>query len=300
MVTQPSTGKQLKRESQNFLKGMIFISPWIVGFLVFTLLPVVMSLYLSFCNYSLLQPPLFRGFYNFRLLAVDPTFWKVVWNTAIYAMIALPLGMVVALGIAVLLNSNIRGLGIYRTIIFLPSLVPAVASAMVWWWLYNAKLGLINLALESVGVRNPPAWLQDERYAMLALVLMSVWGVGNTVIIYLAGLQGVPRELYEAAEIDGASPLRKMWHVTLPGISPVIFFNLVIGIIGTLQVFTTPYIMTHGQPAQSTYFYTMYLYDSAFTHLKMGYASAMAWVQLIIVLALTALATWSSKKWVHS
>jgi multiple sugar transport system permease protein len=166
-------------------------------------------------------------------------------------------------------------------------------------WLFNAKLGLINDALRGLGIHNPPAWLDDVHYAMPALVLMSVWGIGNTVVIYLAGLQAVPRELYEAAEIDGASRLRKIWHVTLPGISPVIFFNLVMGIIGTLQVFGTPYIMTGGGPARSTYFYTMYLYDSAFMNLKMGYASALAWVQLLMVLALTAIAAWSSKKWVH-
>jgi multiple sugar transport system permease protein len=158
---------------------------------------------------------------------------------------------------------------------------------------------VINTFLRGIGIKSPPAWLNDVHYAMPALVLMSVWGVGNTVIIYLAGLQAVPRELYEAAEIDGASPLRKIWHVTLPGISPVIFFNLIMGIIGTLQVFGTPYIMTGGGPQRSTYFYTMYVYDSAFMNLKMGYASALAWVQLLIVLGLTGVAAWTGKKWVH-
>jgi multiple sugar transport system permease protein len=292
-------GKRLTRDTRNLLKGMAFLSPWIVGFLTFTALPVALSIYFSFCNYSLLQPPLFRGWYNFKLLAHDPIFWQATWNTARYAVMALPLGMFAALGIAVLLNSKIRGLGIYRTVVFLPSLVPAVASAMLWLWLFNAKLGLINVVLEKLGVKNPPPWLGDAAYAMPALALMSVWGVGNTVIIYLAGLQAVPRELYEAAEIDGASPLRKIWHVTLPGISPVIFFNLVMGIIGTLQVFGTPYIMTKGGPARSTYFYTMYVFDSAFTHLQMGYASALAWIQLLIVLALTGFAAWTSRKWVH-
>jgi multiple sugar transport system permease protein len=258
-----------------------------------------MSLYFSFCNYSLLQPPLFRGWFNFQLLLHDAIFWKVLWNTAIYASIALPLGMIAALGIAVLLNSKIRGLGIYRTLIFLPSLVPAVASAMLWLWLYNGEHGLINNVLEKIGFSNPPAWLGDAHYAMAALIFMSLWGVGNTVIIYLAGLQAVPRELYEAAEIDGASAIRKVWHVTLPGISPVIFFNLIMGIIGTLQVFAVPYIMTSGGPARSTYFYTMYIYDSAFGNLQMGYASALSWIQLLIVLALTGIAAWSSKKWVH-
>jgi len=296
-------GNTLKHDTRNLLKGLAFISPWIIGFLAFMLLPIGMSIYFSFCNYSLLQPPIFRGLYNFEHLAHDPIFWKAVSNTAMYTALALPLGMLAALGISVLLNSKIRGLGIYRTLIFLPSLVPTVASAMLWLWLFNAKLGLINNVLIKLGMSNPPGWLGDVHWAMPALVLMSLWGVGNTVVIYLAGLQAVPRELYEAAEIDGASPLRKIWHVTLPGISPVIFFNLVMGIIGTLQVFTIPYIIMQSQvglgPARSIYFYTMYLYDSAFANLKMGYASALAWVQLMIILALTAIAAWTSRKWVH-
>ncbi|MGD0462130.1 MAG: sugar ABC transporter permease [Tepidisphaeraceae bacterium] len=290
---------KLHSETRALLRGLVFLSPWLIGFFAFTLVPIALSLYYSFCDYSLLQPPLFKGLNNYRLLAQDPVFWKVVLNTAIYALMALPLGMIVALGVAMLLNLKIRGLSIYRTIIFLPSLVPAVASAMLWLWLFNTKLGLINTALRGVGVANPPGWLTDVHWAMPALVLMSVWGIGNTVIIYLAGLQDVPRELYEAANIDGATTLRKIWHVTLPLISPVIFFNLIMGIIGTLQVFAVPYIMTSGGPARSTYFYTMYLYDNAFNYLKMGYASAMAWIQLLIVLALTALAAWSGKRWVH-
>lgn len=286
-------------ESRRFLVGMAFISPWLIGFLVFTLVPIAMSLYYSFTDYTLLQPPLFKGLGNYRELATDPVFWKSLKNTAVYAALSLPLGMIAALAVAMLLNSRISGVSIYRTIVFLPSLVPLVASAMLWLWLFNAKLGLINTTLRAVGVADPPGWLTDPSWAMPALVLMSFWGIGNTVVIYLAGLQDVPRELYEAADIDGASPARKVWHVTLPSISPVIFFNLIMGIIGSLQVFAAPFIMTGGGPARATYFYTMYLYDNAFQYLKMGYASAMAWVQLLIVLALTALAAWSSKHWVH-
>lgn len=290
---------KLHSETRALLRGLAFLSPWLIGFFAFTLVPIALSLYYSFCDYTLLQPPLFKGLNNYRLLAGDPVFWKVVLNTTLYALMALPLGMIVALGVAMLLNLKIRGLSIYRTIIFLPSLVPAVASAMLWLWLFNTKLGLINTALRAIGVTNPPGWLTDVHWAMPALVFMSVWGIGNTVIIYLAGLQDVPRELYEAANIDGATTLRKLWHVTLPLISPVIFFNLIMGIIGTLQVFAVPYIMTQGGPARSTYFYTMYLYDNAFSYLKMGYANAMAWIQLLIVLTLTALAAWSGKRWVH-
>jgi multiple sugar transport system permease protein len=289
----------LRKEVRALSRGLAFLSPWLIGFVVFTIVPISLSLYYSFCHYSLLQPPLFKGLDNYRDLAGDPVFWKVLGNTGVYAAMALPLGMLAALGIAMLLNSKIAGVSIYRTIVFLPSLVPTVASAMLWLWLFNAKLGLINITLRAIGIQNPPGWLTDMHWAMPALVLMSFWGVGNMVVIYLAGLQDVPRELYEAADIDGASSLRKVWHVTLPAISPVIFFNLILAIIGTLQVFATPFILTGGGPARSTYFYTMYLYDNAFSYLKMGYASAMAWVQLLIVLVLTALAAWSSKRWVH-
>lgn len=289
----------LGREVRAAVRGWAFLSPWLIGFIGFTLIPIALSLYYSFCRYSLLQPPLFKGWENYRNLAHDSVFWKVLGNTAIYALLALPLGMIAALGAAMLLNAKIRGVSIYRTIVFLPSLVPQVAAAMLWLWLFNGKLGLINTALRAIGIANPPAWLTDARWAMTALVLMSFWGIGNMVVIYLAGLQDVPRELYEAAEIDGASRLRKIWHVTLPVISPVIFFNLIMALIGTLQIFATPFIMTQGGPARSTYFFTMYLYDNAFSYLKMGYASAMAWVQLLIVLALTGLAAWSSKRWVH-
>jgi multiple sugar transport system permease protein len=278
---------------------MAFLSPWLIGLFVFTLVPIALSLYYSFCDFTLLQPPLFKGLANYRHLANDPIFWKVVGNTAVYALMALPFGLLMALAAAMLLNLKISGQSIYRTIIFLPSLVPTAASAMLWLWLFNAKLGLINVVLRGLGIVNAPGWLTDARWAMPALVLMSFWGIGNTVIIFLAGLQNVPRELYEAADIDGATTFDRIWHVTLPFISPVIFFNLIIGIIVTLQIFAVPFIMTQGGPARSTYFYTMYLYDNAFSYLKMGYANAIAWVQLLIVLILTALAAWSSKRWVH-
>jgi len=287
-------------ERNNLLKGLAFISPWIVGFCVFTLLPISLSLYYSFCNFTLLQGPLYRGTENYQTINADPVFWKSLRVTAYFAIVALPMGMIIALSVAMLLNVKIRGMAIYRTIVYLPSLVPAVASAMLWLWLYNPKLGLINTVLSKLGVTNLPGWVADPDWAMPALVLMSFWGVGNTVIIYLAGLQDVPRELYEAAELDGAGTWAKIRHVTLPFISPVIFFNLIIAIIGSVQSYTTPAIMTPGGgPDRAAYFYTMRLYDQAFVFLKMGEASAMAWVQLFIVLALTGIAFWSSKKWVH-
>jgi multiple sugar transport system permease protein len=287
-----------RHELRQLGKGLAFISPWLVGFGLFTFLPVCLSFYYSLCDYSLLQDPLYVGSDNYRQLATDPVFWRSLRNSLYYACLALPAGILVSLGLALLLNAKIPGQTIFRTVIFLPSLVPVVASAMLWMWVFNAKLGLINALLEKFGISGP-GWLVNPRLAMPSLALMSLWGVGNMVVIYLAGLQDVPRELYEAAEIDGAGTWRRLWHVTLPLLSPVIFFNLVISLIGVFQVFDLPYIMTQGGPARATYFVAMYVRDNAFQYLKMGYASAVAWLLLLVILALTALAFWTSKRWVH-
>ncbi|MDW8262642.1 MAG: sugar ABC transporter permease [Phycisphaerales bacterium] len=305
------------------MKGLAFTSPWLIGFLGLTIIPCALSLYYSFCDYSVLEPPVWIGLENYRELLIDPEFYRTLRNTAYYALLTIPAGLMVSLGLALLLNAPIKGQAIYRTVIFLPSLVPAVATAMVWMWLFNARLGLINTALRTIGLETelrftlvnrilealniaplrplpfPPAWLSDPRTAMLALALMSLWGVGHTVVIYLAGLQDIPRDLYEAAEIDGAGPVRRLFNVTLPMLSPVIFFNLVMAIIGTLQVFAIPFIMTGGGPLRATYLYTQYLYEKAFMYQQMGYASAMAWIQLLIILALTGIAFGTSRRWVH-
>jgi multiple sugar transport system permease protein len=307
-----------RKEAGQLATGVSFLAPWLVGFLAFTLIPVVLAFYYSLCDYSLLQPPVFIGLSNYRELAGDPIFWKSLVNTLIYAAIALPAGMLVSLGLALLLNQKTLGQSVFRTILFIPSLVPTVASAMLWLWLFNTKLGLLNTLLATgpgtalVGAANaalralrlpvlqtPIGWLTDPSWALPSLAIMSLWGVGYTVVIYLAGLQDVPVSLLEAAEIDGAGAWKRLRHVTLPMLSPVIFFNLIMAIIGTLQAFAIPYIMTGGGPARATYFYTMYLYDNAFRYLKMGYASSMAWIQFLIVVALSAIAFWSSKRWVH-
>jgi multiple sugar transport system permease protein len=300
-----------RKEWKQLGKGLSFLSPWLIGFSVFTLLPIGMSLAFSFCDYPLIQPPVNVGVENYRSMLWarnatggygDPVFWKSLWNTTLFTAMFLPAGMLVSLGLALLLNVRIRGQAVYRTIIYLPTLVPAVASAILWRWIFNAdyKQGLLNSVLHRMGY-DPIGWLSLQSWAMPSLAFMSLWGVGNTVVIYLAGLQDVPRELYEAAEIDGAGVWRRLWHVTLPMISPVIFFNLIMWIIGTLQTFATPYIMTDGtgDPERALYFFTMYLYDNAFSYLKMGHASAMAWLLLLIVLALTGVAFWSSRKWVY-
>jgi multiple sugar transport system permease protein len=301
-------------------KGLAFISPWLIGFCCFTLIPVALSLYFSFCDYPILDRPVWLGADNYRSFLihrdwseVDTTKWyhaAIGWHTRDrwlgnslfvtlrYAAMALPAAMCVSLGLALMLNRRIVGQSIYRTIIFLPSLVPVAASSMIWLWIFNTRLGLLNHVLSYLHI-EPVPWLSDPRVALPSLAFMSVWGVGHTVVIYLAGLQDVPTELYEAAELDGATGPRRLLHVTIPMLSPVIFFNLIMAIIGTLQVFAVPYIMTAGGPVRATEFYTLYLYNNAFVYLRMGYASAMAWLQLLIILFFTAIAFWSSRHWVH-
>ncbi|HEX4055373.1 MAG TPA: sugar ABC transporter permease [Tepidisphaeraceae bacterium] len=294
--------RRIAIETRNIPKGLAFISPWLAGFAVFLLLPIIMSLYYSLCDYNLLQRPVFVGLENYRFLIHDAVFWLALKNTLYYGALSVPAGLGVSLALAILLNRRVIGQPFFRTIIFLPSLVPTIAAAILWKWLFNQKLGLINWALSplySLLHVQGPAWIDQPGWVIPSLALMSVWGVGNTVVIYLAGLQDVPRELYEAAELDGASGLKQLYHVTLPMISPVIFFNLVMAVITVVQVFDIPFMMTQGGPNRASYFYTYYLYDNAFSYLHMGYASALAWIQLLMVLALTGIAFWSSKKWVY-
>jgi multiple sugar transport system permease protein len=278
----------------------LWTSPWWLGFLLFLAGPMVLSLYISFCDYPLLQPPVFVGPANYAELAVDPVYHKVLVNTLIYAALAIPAGTVLAVLLAVLLNQNVRGQALFRTCIFVPTVVPLVAVAVVWMWMLNPEFGLVNAGLRTLGLEGP-AWLESPHWAMLSLVLVSLWLVGSPVVIYLAGLQDIPETLYEAAELDGASRLGQLRHVTLPGLSPVILFNVIIAIIVTWQIFALPYVMwrTRPGPDRATYFYTMYLYDNAFRYLKMGYASAMAWIQLLIILALTALVFLVSRRTVY-
>lgn len=289
---RPATRRQLCR-------ALGFVAPWLVGLVVFQLYPILASLYFSLCDYSVLQPARFIGLGNYADLVTDEVFWVALKNTLVYAALALPLGLLVSFCTAVLLNTGVRGMTVYRTIYFLPSLVPAVASAILWLWLFNGEYGVLNVALAKVGITGP-GWLSDPRWSKPALVLMSLWGVGHAVVIYLAGLQDVPQQLYEAAELDGANGLQKLWHVTVPMMSPVILFNLIMGMIGALQMFALPYIMLPGgQPARSAYFYAVYLYDNALPYLQMGYASAMAWILFLVTLALTFLALRVSSRHVH-
>ena len=279
--------------------GILFASPWLIGFCIFLLYPLIASFYYSFCDYSVLKPPIFIGLSNYQELMEDSVFWTTLKNTGFYALFALPFGMFVGICLALLLNNKVRGMAFYRTIFFLPSLVPMVSLAVLWLWMFNGEHGLINVVLGRIGIHGP-AWLTEPAWSKPALIIMSLWGVGNAMVIYLAGLQDVPVALYEAAELDGAGPWQKTRNVTLPMLSPVILFNGIMGIIGTLQIFTVPYVMfPQGVPARSTYFYTMYLFDNAFRYHKMGYACAMGWIMFLIIFVLTLSALKFSEKKVH-
>jgi multiple sugar transport system permease protein len=278
-----------KRELRN---GLLFCSPWLIGLLVFTLYPLLAAAYYSLCDYSVLLPPVFVGGENYVDLFADPLFWKSLYNTLVFAVCAVGFGLLVSLTQALLLNNRVRGIAFYRTIFFLPSLVPVVASSILWIWMYKGDGGIINTLLDYVGI-DGPTWLADPAWAKPAIIIMAVWGSGHATVIYLAGLQDVPLSLYEAAVIDGANWFQRLIHVTLPMISPVIYFNVIMGVIGGFQVFTQALIMTDGTGGaeRSALFYVLHLYNSGFQDLRMGYACAMAWVLFLIILALTFVAT---------
>jgi multiple sugar transport system permease protein len=286
-------------ERRKLTTGLLFSSPWIVGLSVFLIYPLLAALYYSLCDYSVLLPPVFVGFDNYIELFQDKLFWKSLWNTTFFAVGSVGLGVVVALTLAILLNSKVKGLAFYRTVFFLPSLMPLVAGSILWFCMYAGQGGIINTLLAKIGI-NGPAWLSDPAWAKVAIIFMAVWGAGNSMVIFLAGLQDVPMSLYEASIIDGANWLQRLLHVTIPMVSPVIYFNVVMGIIGGFQAFAQAMIMTSstGAPEQSTLFYVLQLYNVGFMDLRMGYASAMAWVLFIIILGLTFTATQLSKRWV--
>ncbi|MEI8342563.1 MAG: sugar ABC transporter permease [Verrucomicrobiota bacterium] len=299
-----------RSDKQNLRTGLLFISPWIIGFLGLCVYPLVSSLYFSLCDYSVLSPAVFVGGQNYRDLFADAVFWKALYNTLFFAAFAIPLGLLVSLFLAVLLNFNVVGRSFFRTVIFLPSLVPLVSLAVLWQWMLNGKLGLVNSVLGPVlnlvnhlfGVAlTAPNWLMDARYAKWGLIFTSVWGVGSAVVIYLAALQDVPRHLYESAEIDGANFWEKTVHITLPIISPVIYFNTIMGLIGSLQVFAVPYVMTSGGdgPERSLLFVATYLYQNAFDYWNMGYACAIGLILFVIILLFTLMATRLSQRHIY-
>lgn len=291
--------KKKSKISRETAWGYFFIFPWIVGFVIFTLGPVIASFLLSFTDYELILAPVWVGFKNYRILFTqDRLFLLSLYNTAYYTLFSVPLGVIMAFLLAMLLNVQLPGMKVYRTIFYLPTVTSGVAVSILWVWLFNPQFGLINYLLRSIGLPGP-GWLVDTAWAKPAFILMSLWGVGGTAVIFLAGLQGVPRSLYEAAQIDGANTWQRFWHVTIPMMSSVIFFNLVMGVIGSFQVFTSAYVMTRGGPQNATLFYVLYLFKKGFGMLQMGYAAAMAWILFAIILALTLLQLRLADRWVY-
>jgi multiple sugar transport system permease protein len=276
-----------------------YTSPWIFGFLVFTLGPMLASIYFSLTEWNMLSAPRFVGLANFsKLLTTDKVFYHSLWVTAYYTFGSVPLGMVAGLLIALLMNAKVRGITVFRTIYYLPSLVSGVAVALLWRWVFNPQMGVINGLLWQVGIKGP-GWVFSQDWVIPSFIIMSLWGVGGSMIIYLASLQGVPSELYEAANIDGAGSWRRFLSITLPMISPVLFFNLIMGIIGSFQVFTQSFVMTEGGPNNGSLFLVLYLYRNAFQYFKMGYASSLAWVLFLIIMVFTLLVFRSSSVWVY-
>jgi len=277
----------------------IFISPAVLGLLLFSVGPMIASLWLSFTSYDMLSSPVWVGTQNYRELIADPIFLKSLSVTLIYGVVSVPATMILALILALMLNAKLPALKFFRSAYYLPSVISGVAVAMLWKWMFNGQYGLINAALATIGIHGP-SWLTDEHWALRALIFMSLWGFGGTMLIYLAGLQGIPKELYEAAKVDGASTIRQHLHVTVPMLSSVTLFNLIMGIISSLQVFAEPFVLTQGGPNNSTLLLSVYLYQNAFQYLKMGYASAIAWVAFGVILIFTLLVFRSMPMWVHT
>lgn len=280
------------------ITGYIFISPFLLGVLCWLVIPAGVAGWLSFQEWDLITPPDPVGVKNFARLFQDALFWQALKVTTNYTLIAVPLAMVLGFLLALLMNSKVRGIRAFRTMYYMPSIVPVVASAVLWAWIFNPEFGLLNILMRALGLPKVN-WLLEPEWALPALILMSLWTLGASMVVYLAGLQGIPQEYYEAAEIDGAGRWAKLWSITIPLMSPVIFFSLIIGIIGSFQVFTAGYLLTDGGPQNATLFYTLYLYHNAFRYFEMGYAAALAWVLFFIILALTLLVVKYIGRWVY-
>lgn len=279
------------------LNAWIFVLPWILGFFLFTGGPILASLVISFTHWDIVNPPQWAGLANYEMMLSDPLFFQSLKVTTMYALVAVPLQIVVGLFVAILLNTKIRLIGLYRTLFYLPAVLPIVSVAVMWRWILSRDWGLINWFLSLFGVYGP-GWLSEPEWALPALILMSLWGVGAGMLIYLAGLQGIPSDLYEAAKVDGAGRWAQFLYVTLPMISPVILFQLVVGLIAAFQVFAQPFIMTQGGPQNATLFYLLHLFRNAFEFFRMGYASALSWVLFMYIAILTLLIFRFSAAWV--
>lgn len=278
--------------------GIICALPSIVGFLLFTITPAIASFYFSFTRYTVIEPPEFIGLENYKTLITEDLFRVSFYNTVYLTVFGVTSTILLSLLLALLLNQKLKGVSVYRTIFFVPSITPLVANAVIWTLLLNGKYGLVNYVLSWFGIKGP-AWLADPRWAKPALIVMGLWGIGQSIIIYLAGLQGIPTELYEAAEVDGAGMLARFRYITWPLLSPTTFFILITSTIAHFQMFVQPYVMTEGGPADSTMTYVYLIYNKAFGWFRMGEACAMAWMLFILVIILTLLQFHFSRKWVH-
>lgn len=294
----PSTRKPLTWRLRKYI-GLVFISPWLIAFLAFDLIPTASAFYYSFTDWNVIaKTSNWVGWANYeRMFTGDRLFWPSVKNTLYYVAFAVPLGVVAGFLLALLLNAKIRFQGLFRTLFYLPAVVPTVAAVMIWLWIFDTNNGILNWFLSMVGI-DSIRWLTSPDFSKPALIIMSLWTIGGGMVIYLAGLQNIPEELYEAAEIDGASGWNKLINITVPLMTPTIFFNLLLGLIGSFQIFNAAFIMTGGGPVNSTRFYMLHLYEKAFQDSQMGYACAMAVLLFIVVLAITVFVNWSSKRWV--
>ena len=280
--------------------GYVFVSPWVMGFLIFGAYPIIMSLYYSLCQYDVLRVPQFIGLRNYNeLLFHDNYFWDSIWNTLYYLILRTPLVIIGSLLLAVLVNNSLKGMKFFRTVYFMPSIISGVILSVLWMWLLNPEYGLINITLGFFGIQGP-LWLVDPVWSKPAIILMSIWSIGGgRMLVFLAALQSIPAQLYEALELDGGGWWNKFRFLIVPSVSPVIFLWTIIEVIFALQVFVEAYVMTKGGPLNSTLFYNLYLYNKAFDDFDMGYASAMAWLLFIIAMVITYIQFKMSKKWVH-
>ena len=288
-----------RQRRQEALWGIACVAPALLGFLIWQLGPIIASLLIAFTDWNIAGTPEWIGLQNFeRMFAQDPLFWQSLRVTAVYTLGSVPLSIVFAFFLAILLNQKVRGLAIFRTIFYLPSIVPVIAASVLWLWLFNPDFGLLNAAADLLHLPRSQ-WIYGEGSVIPSLILMSLWAVGPMMIIFLAGLQGVPRQLYEAVDVDGGNALHKLWHITIPMVTPTILFNLVLSIIGTMQTFTQAYVMTQGGPNNGSLFFVLYLYRKAFQESDMGYASALAWVLFILIAILSFLVLRTSSRWVY-
>ncbi|MEZ4557632.1 MAG: sugar ABC transporter permease [Caldilineaceae bacterium] len=286
-------------ERRNLRNGLLFVSPWLIGFLLLTLYPLLSSLYYSFTRYDLLRAPIWIGLQNYReIFFEDPLFKQVAYNTVYYVGLSAPLGVVIAFLMATLLNTDIKGRSAWRAVFFFPAIIPAFVTAMVWQFLLNVQYGAINGTLQALGLPIIP-FIANPAYAKPTLILIHLWAQGNALVIFLATLQDVPRSLYEAATVDGANAWQKFKNVTIPMCTPVILFNLVIAFIYGFQNFTLPWLLTQGGPNNATELYTIFLYRNAFVYLRMGKASALAWILFVVIVIFTVILFRTSNRWVY-